>query len=328
MKTAVKTLLAVVALTMCVAAPAVATAAEPGDRLDAARLLIFDRDWPKAVAELRRVLRDPKEPLRDEASYWLAQSLFQMARASEALEVIEAMERDHPRSRWVLPAQSLRVQIAASTDRVDLLWRVAVAPPPPVPPPPPAPRLAPTPLMARPAEAPAPPGPPAPPKAPTRAPSAPLPLTMTDVRIEALSGLLVRDPARAVPVLREIVVDEVETPQARRALFVLGLSPHQDARETVMHFARTGPENLRVVAVEQMGRWRTYNVRFALMSVYQTSSGRVKLEVLRSLGETKADAELIRIARAETNPDLRGYAIAQLRQIDTEPARAFLRTVK
>ncbi|MGP1678996.1 MAG: class II aldolase/adducin family protein, partial [Burkholderiales bacterium] len=43
-------------------------------RLDPARLLIFDRDWARAVVALRKVMGDRKEPLRDEAAFWLAHS--------------------------------------------------------------------------------------------------------------------------------------------------------------------------------------------------------------------------------------------------------------
>lgn len=321
MKTLLAALVIVLSLTPTV------SATEPGpetDRLDAARMLIFDRDWPKAVVELRRVLQEPHEPLRDEASYWLAQSLFQMGSDAEALDVIARLEREHPRSRWALPAKSLRVEIAQRSGRSDLLWRIAVAPTPMAPPQTPLPHMTPpAPLRA-----------PRPPRATPRPPSppavAPLPsgLTMTDVRIQALSGLLREDPERAVPVLREIVVDEVETPQARRALFVLGLSPHVDARETVKRFAQTGPDGLRVVAIEQIARWPVRDARGLLVTAYASGSGRVKLQVLRSLAGTRADRELIRIARTEKDPELRRYAIVQLRQVDTDAARAFLRTVK
>ena len=273
-------------------------------------MLIFDRNWPQAIVELRRVFEDRKEALRDEAAFWLAHSLFRMGDASEALRVIDVLEQDHARSRWVMPAQSLRVEIATRVGRPDLLWRAAVTPTPPTP-------------RARRTSPPAalPPGPPDTPRPPQV-------LTVVDVRIQALSGLLRREPKRAVPVLREIVVDEIETPQARRALFVLGLSPHEDAREAVMHFARTGPDTIRVVAVEQLGRWPSVGVRNVLASVYASGSERVKLEALRSLGEAGGDRELIRIVRVETNGRLRDFAVAQLRVVNTDAARSFLRTVK
>lgn len=322
-----KTLLAAIVIVLSLTSTLSATELRTGtgtDRLDAARMLIFDRDWPKAVVELRRVLQDPNEPLRDEALYWLAQSLFQMGSDAEALGVIERLEREQARSRWALPAKSLRVEIAQRSGRSDLLWRIAVAPAPMAPAETPLPRMTPPVAVRAPRSPRATPRPPSPPAV------APLPpgLTMTDVRIQALSGLLREDPERAVPVLREIVVDEVETPQARRALFVLGLSPHEDARETVKRFAQTGPEGLRVVAIEQMARWPAGDARGLLATVYASGSGRVKLQVLRSLAGTRADRELIRIARTEQDPELRRYAIVQLRQLDTGAARAFLRTVK
>ncbi|MDQ3068707.1 MAG: hypothetical protein M3R55_03135, partial [Acidobacteriota bacterium] len=99
-----------------------------GDRLDHARMLMFDRDWPKAVEELRRVVADRKEPLRDEASLWLAHTLFQIGRSTEALRVIAALETEYPRSRWLLPAQSLRVEIATKIGQPDVLWRAARVP--------------------------------------------------------------------------------------------------------------------------------------------------------------------------------------------------------
>lgn len=294
------------------------------DRLDRARMLLFDRDWPTAVAELRKVVDDKKAPLRDEAAFWLAHSLFQMGNPPEALKVIEALETDHPRSRWLLPAQSLRVDIATRTGRPDVLWSLAV------------------PTMRTPRSLPANGGTPQPPRivaTPSprvntvrklESPAAPQPpaLTMVDVRIQALSGLIQREPDRAVPVLREIVVEGQDTPQARRALFVLGTSNHEGARQTVFEFARTGPEALRVVAVSQLARFPSSGARTVLTRAYESGTGRLKLAVLRSLRNAGGDRELVNIARHETDGDLRNYAVAQLRLLDTPVARAYLQSLK
>jgi hypothetical protein len=303
-----KTVLCSILVLCALAAPASASVVnDPQDRLDPARMLIFDRDWPKAVAELRRVIADRREPLRDEAGFWLAHSLFQMGRSSEALRVIATIEDEYPRSRWLLPAQSLRVEIATRIGSPDVLWRVAAPPPPPAPPAPPAPPSA----GSR--RAPAPPAPHAPPHPPRagRVMVAPAPpgFTTLDVRIQALSGLLLQEPERAVPALREIVDEAQETPQARRALFVIGLSPHEQARETVMHFARTGPDALRVVAVEQLSRWPTRDAKQALTSAYAVGSDRVKLRVLQSLGESGGVSYLYELVSAEDDPGLRESGI-------------------
>lgn len=316
-----KTVVCSFVLAMTLASPAAALgASEPQDRLDPARILIFDRDWPKAIAELRRVMRDRKEPLRDEAAFWLAHSLFQMGRASEALDIVDTLEKEYPRSRWLLPAQSLRVEIATRIGSHDVLWRVAAPPAPPAPPTPPtppgtpappdAPRAPRAPRTPRVMVGPTPPTPPAPPVAPTPpAPPAPPGFTTIDVRIQALSGLLLQEPDRAVPALRAIVEHEQETPQARRALFVLGLSPHEEARDTVRYFATTGPEALRVVAVEQLARWPTADAKKVLTYAYTSGTERVKMQVLRSLGEAGGVSYLYEIVSSEDDPDLRQSGI-------------------
>ena len=318
MKTALLT--AVFALSLAGAASAsfptteLRTGTGPEDRLDPARMMIFDRDWSNAVVALRRVMADRKEPLRDEAGFWLAHSLFQMGRSGEALGVIQALEREYPRSRWVLPAQSLRVEIATRIGSADVLWEAARPPAPPAPPTPPAPTAPPAPPRVRTPRAPraAPPAPPAPMPGVTvgmRMPGDPPGFTTVDVRIQALSGLLLQEPERAVPALREIVVQAQETAQARRALFVLGLSTHEDARETVRHFSQAGPESLRVVAVEQLGRWATPDARTALTSAYAVGSERVKFEVLRSLGESGGSTFLYQLVTSENDPELRESGI-------------------
>lgn len=281
------------------------TGTEPEDRLDAARLLMFDRDWAGAVVALRKVMADRREPLRDEAAFWLAHSLFQMGKASEALEVIATLESQYPRSRWLMPARSLRVEIATRMGSSELLWRVAQPPAPPAPA-----ALPETPRTPRPGRAPRAVGAPLPPPPP--AAPAPPAMTMTDVRIQALSGLLLEAPDRAVPALREIVIEHQETPQARRALFVLGLSPHEDALETVMHFATTGPDALRVVAVEQLARWPSPDAKKTMTFAYANGSPRVKMQVLQSLGESGGASYLYSIVTSEHDPDLRESGILGL----------------
>ena len=315
MKTALASLFVLLALGAAPASASLAvtelrtgTGTGPEDKLDPARMMIFDRDWSNAVVALRRVMADRKEPLRDEAGFWLAHSLFQMGRSGEALKVIQTLEREYPRSRWVLPAQSLRVEIATRLGSSDVLWSVALPPAPPTPPAPPAPPAAPAPPTPRTVRT------PRTPPTPRSAPPAPMPgqgwgFSTIDVRIQALSGLLLQEPDRAVPALREIVVQAQDTAQARRALFVLGLSPHEDARETVMHFSQTGPDALRVVAVEQLGRWPTSDARNALTTAYAAGSERVKFEVLRSLGESGGATYLYQLVTSEDDPELRESGI-------------------
>ncbi len=133
-------------------------AAPDSDRLGRAKDYIADEQWVRAIAELRAAAADPKEAAKDEALYWLAHSLNQGGDAAAAIATIRRLEREYPRSLWVKPAGSLRLDIAVHMQRNDVLWWTAVPPPPP-PPPPAAPAVA---------GAPAPPLHPTPPEAPRR----------------------------------------------------------------------------------------------------------------------------------------------------------------
>ena len=328
-------------------AAAAAAPAPDSKRLGRAKDYIADEQWARAVAELRAVVSNPKEPNRDEALFWLAHSAHQAGDQAEAIETIARLERDYPSSKWVRPARSLRIEIAQRLRRDDLLWWTAAPPPPPAPPAIAVPRPAPTP-PARPASAreTPPPTPPAPfagtpPSAPTPPPGAvpseyrffrragalpPLPPDEsaiwipapfepdTDLRIQALSGLLQNHPERVIPLLKEIALDRDNPADARRALFVLGQSTRPDAHSTILDVAKRGPVPVRVAAVRELGRVNTPNVSAELMQVYSSASDdtRIKREVVSSLGARADKAALLRIARTESDPFVRNTAIVTL----------------
>src|SRR5262249_10168374 len=146
---------------------------------------------------------DPKEPSRDEALFWLAHSYNQSRDRAAAVETIHELERTYPKSRWVKPAQSLRVEIAERLHRNDVLSYMAF---PPVPPPPPAP----PPAAPRPAPPPAPPPrggalsapPPPPPRRgppPPRPPAPPRRTVRARAAVVVGLGALLPRPGRADP---------------------------------------------------------------------------------------------------------------------------------
>ena len=345
-------------------------------RLGLAKDYIADEQWVRAIAELQVVAADPKEANRDEALFWLAHSEHETGDHAAAIQTIARLERLFPRSRWVRPARSLRVEIAQRLNRDDVLWAVVAPPAPPAPPsprpatPPAAAPPAPpvfgvpsmlTPLPARPPATPSParppamPGPaPAVPPAPgarprpgampaRRVPPAPdapaalvpgseyfLPPTPyppdTDLRIEALSGLLEGHGERVIPLLREIALDGNSPDEARRAILVLARSQRPEARTTVVEVARRGAEPVRLAAIREMGRFEGVGVTAQLMQVYASApTPRVKRQIVSSLGERADNASLLHIARAESDPAVRNTAIVTLGRLPD--ARVQLRTL-
>jgi hypothetical protein len=290
------------ALCMCtvlLGVPALRAAGAESERLGHAKDLIGDEQWIPAIEELRAVAADPREANKDEALFWLAHCESQARDAAAAVATIQRLEREYPRSPWVKPARSLRIEIAQRLRRNDVLWYAAA--PPPLPPAP----------AAAPPVAPAPPVPPPPPPPAWMAQGFP---PDTDLRIQALGSLMHTDALRVIPMLKEIAVSSSDPGDARRALFLLAQSSQPDARATVVDVAKTGPEPVRLAAVRELGRLGGPAISNELLQVYATANERVKYQVVTSLGERDAAPALMRIAQSESDRRLRDAAIATLGQ--------------
>jgi hypothetical protein len=329
-------------------------AAEPqSPRLDRAKDYIADERWRPAITELRAAAADPKESSRDEALFWLAHSHNQAGDPASAVETIHRLEQDFPKSRWVKPARSLKIEIAQRLRRTDvLMWTAqpAPAPAPPVPPvgptpprsaapptPAPAPEMhTPRPPMPRPFRvAPPPPTPPTP--APSRPPSLPTPpphrVWVTydadpdlELRIQAMGSLILADSDEAVkviPMLRDIALEASNPGSARRALFALTQSNRPEARSTVLEVAKRGAEPVQIEAVRALGRFRGTDVSTALMQVYAVGGEPVKYQVVQSLGQRAETKSLVRIVESEENQPVRHAAIQTLGR--TPGGSAYLR---
>ena len=303
-------------------------------RLSRAKDLIADEQWRRAIVELRAAYEDAAEPSKDEAAFWLAHSLYQSGDAGGALQTIADLERRFPRSRWVFPARSLKLEIAHRLNRNDMLWSFATPPPPP-PPPTPTPAAAPAGRVA-PALPPPPPAPPA--VAPTPAPARiarprrqwvmqgerePFSDEL-DLQIQALGSLMRVEPSRAVPILKNVALSAGDEDQARRAIFVLVQSNRLDARAAVADIAKQGPEEVTLAAVKELGLVRSPDSARLLRDLYSSGSQPVKVQVLRSLGAARQTQPLMQLARAESERALRETAVSALGQAG---ARAQLATL-
>ena len=298
-------------------------------RLGRAKDFIADEQWPRAIDELRAAVADPKEPRRDEALYWLAHSLNQSGDQSSAVETISRLERDYPSSMWVKPARSLRIEIAVRLNRSDVLWWTALPPPPPAAPPAPGagprpPKHLPPPSAAPPTrDGPAPirvPTPPAPPPPPP--PKFWYPDTYdpdTDLRIQALAGLMKTDPEKVVPMLGEIAFESENPGPAMRAVFMLAQSSLPIARETVVRVAKSGPEVVRIAAIRDLGRFGGPEASKDLVNLYTTANEPVKLQIVKSLGERADTLALVRIVESEKDGTVRFSAFAGLGRAGAVP---------
>jgi hypothetical protein len=308
---------------VCGAGSPVSANASESQRLERAKDLIAEEQWLRAIAELRAAAADPKESEKDEALFWLAHSQNQAGQFAAALETIGRLEQAHRASRWMRPAQSLRLEIAQRLGRTDVLWYTARLAPP-APPPPPGPK--------RPANAPPPPPPPPTPPGLPASPAEPPRILMArpgasgfstawvaeqftadlDLRVQALGSLIRTDAAEVIPILKEIALDGQHPGPARRALFVLAQSGRPEARSTVIEVARSGSEPARIAAVRELGRLQGPGVANELLEVYTSGNAPVRYQVVTALGERAAITALLRIAQDEPDVRLREAAITTL----------------
>ncbi len=299
--------------------PALAIGAESA-RLARAKDLLADEQWRRAIVELKAAYEDPAEPAKDEAAFWLAHSLYQSGDAGAALEAIATLEQRFPRSRWVFPARSLKLEIAHRLNRNDMLWSAATPPPPPPAPRPPAvaPTTPATPAVRvrRPALPPPPPPAPAPLARPrrqwvTNSDRDPFGDEL-DLQIQALGSLMRVEPARAVPILKNVALSATDEDQARRAIFVLVQSNRLDARAAVADIAKQGPEDITVAAVKELGLIRSPDAARLLSDLYVSGTNPVKVQVLRSLAAAGQTQPVLKLARGESERGLRETAVAAL----------------
>jgi hypothetical protein len=317
-------------------------------RLERAKDLIAEEQWERAIEQLKAAAADAKEKNKDEALFWLAHSQHQARDLAAAVQTISRLEQQHPSSRWVKPARSLRVEIAQKLRRDDVLWWTALppipapaspvatprppgpgnAPPPPAPPRGAAPVAVPAPpVFDKPA--PAPPAPvetPRPWRPPGKSksflpPSAPMPSAVwipdgwdpdINLRIQALGSLIHTDASRVIPILREIALESHDANEASRALFVLAQSGRPEAHLTVLEVALQGSELVQIAAVRELGRFGGPKAAEELLQVYGTGNARVKNQVVHALGERSASVALMRIAETEKDQKLQETAIVRL----------------
>ncbi|HSL23049.1 MAG TPA: HEAT repeat domain-containing protein, partial [Vicinamibacterales bacterium] len=135
-----------------------------------------------------------------------------------------------------------------------------------------------------------------------------------DLQIQALGSLMRVEPARAVPILKQVALAADDEDQARRAIFVLMQSNRRDARSAVAEIARTGPEPVTLAAVKQLGLVRSAEAARLLTELYRSGTAPVKTQVIRALGSARQPLSLMRIARTESERALRESAVAALGQ--------------
>jgi HEAT repeat protein len=136
-----------------------------------------------------------------------------------------------------------------------------------------------------------------------------------ELKLMALSGLMNADPARAMPLIKEILQSGSSSPKVRdRALFVLAQSGSPEARQALVAIARSDANpDLQARAIQNLGLFGGRESRQSLIEIYSTSQNmQARKAVLGALMLSGDRAGLAEVARKEASPELRREAINQL----------------
>jgi HEAT repeat protein len=136
-----------------------------------------------------------------------------------------------------------------------------------------------------------------------------------ELKLMALSGLMNADPARAMPLITQILQSGSSSPKVRdRALFVLAQSGSPEARQALMAIARNDANaDLQARAIQNLGLFGGGESHQALVEIYATSKNlQARKAVLNALMLSGDRAGLADVARKEASAELRREAINQL----------------
>jgi len=136
-----------------------------------------------------------------------------------------------------------------------------------------------------------------------------------ELKLLALNGLQQADPAKAVPLLVNMMHNTECVKLRSQALFVLAQSNSPEARDAITKMARGEGVNplVQEKAIQALGMYRADSGREVLAQIYSSSTDAdVKKAILRALMMSGDKARIFAAAKSEKDPDLRGEAIRQL----------------
>ena len=147
-----------------------------------------------------------------------------------------------------------------------------------------------------------------------------------DIKILALNSMLNQDPAKAIPVLRDILNGNQPIGVKKHAIFVLAQSKSPEA-QAILHDAVTGkmdPE-LQRQAITMMALFQGKRDNDTLAEIYRTTSDRqVKKSIISAFFLTQDAPHLVELARSEKDLDLKRSIVAQLSVMHDKAATDYM----
>ncbi len=245
-----------------------------------------DRRWPDAVREFDKVITAKGSKKVDAALYWKAYSLNKLSRHTEALASCDQLRAQFPGSSWNDDCRTLAINGHGSASDSE------------------------TPFFHV-------------------APSSDAQISRgsdEDLKMLALNSLVNQDPARALPILREILAGNQPMEMKKHAIFVLTQSKSPEAISILNDViaGKMGPE-LQRHAIPLMGVFEGQRVNDTLAGVYRTTTDvHVKRAIISAFFISKDAPRMVELARSEKDLELKRSIVSQLALMNDKVATDYM----
>ncbi|GGA68760.1 hypothetical protein GCM10011507_20280 [Edaphobacter acidisoli] len=148
-----------------------------------------------------------------------------------------------------------------------------------------------------------------------------------DIKMLALNSLLRQDPAKALPILRNILADNKSSlGMKHRAIFILAQNKSPEA-QSILHDAVIGKMDpgLQREAIQSMAVFEGKSANNTLAEVYRTTSDpEVKRAVINAFFITQDAPRMVELARSEKNLDMKRDIVSRLALMHDKAATDYM----
>ena len=148
-----------------------------------------------------------------------------------------------------------------------------------------------------------------------------------DIKMLALNSLLRQEPAKALPILRNILSDSKSTPDMKhRAIFILAQNKSPEA-QSILHDAVTGKmdPSLQREAIQSMAVFEGKRANDTLAEVYRTTTDpEVKRAVINAFFITQDAPRMVALARNEKDLDMKRDIVSRLALMHDKAATDYM----
>ena len=147
-----------------------------------------------------------------------------------------------------------------------------------------------------------------------------------DIKILALNSLMQQEPAKALPLLHDMILSGKPIEVQKQALFVLSRSKDPQAQAMLLDIATNAKDaTLQENAVQALSIYHAKDSGAALVQVYKTTTdAKVKRSVISGLFIAHDATRLVELARSEKDLNMKRDIVSQLAIMHDPVATAYM----